>query len=229
MPRALTVLSGNPLRSDLLASGAYSVQDVGSQVLPLLLPPGELLVDLAAAPGGKSMSALAHGRARRAIALDVSPARLRRVSENARRLGLRGLAAVAADVSRPAAGGEAVRPRSPRRAVQRHGNPAQEPGDPLPRHAGGDRAARAIAGGVARVGVATARPRRPAALRDLQPRGGGERAGRRAGPRRRSVTGARSDRTARGRARDPDRGRPLPDPPRRPSDGFTAHLMRRRA
>ena len=101
VPRALTVLSGNPLRSELLASGAYSVQDVGSQVLPLLLPPGDLLVDLAAAPGGKSMSALAHGRARRAIALDVSPARLGRVSENARRLELRGLASVAADVSRP--------------------------------------------------------------------------------------------------------------------------------
>ena len=101
VPRALTVLSGNPLRSDLLAAGAYSVQDVGSQVLPLLLPPGELLVDLAAAPGGKSMSALAHGRARRAIALDVSPARLGRVRENARRVGLAGIAAVAADVSRP--------------------------------------------------------------------------------------------------------------------------------
>ena len=61
-PLALTVLSGNPLRSRLLAEGHFSVQDIGSQLLPLLLPEGELLVDLAAAPGGKSLSALAHGR-----------------------------------------------------------------------------------------------------------------------------------------------------------------------
>jgi 16S rRNA (cytosine967-C5)-methyltransferase len=100
-PRALTVTAGDPLRGDLLASGAYAIQDVGSQVLPLLLPTGELLVDLAAAPGGKSMSALAHGRARRAVALDASPSRLRRVAENARRLGLDGLWAAAGDAARP--------------------------------------------------------------------------------------------------------------------------------
>jgi 16S rRNA (cytosine967-C5)-methyltransferase len=100
-PRGLTVLSGHPLRPDLLATGAWLVQDVGSQVLPLLLPPGETLVDLAAAPGGKSMSALAHGRARRAIALDASPARLLRVVENARRLGMDRLLPAAGDAARP--------------------------------------------------------------------------------------------------------------------------------
>ena len=101
VPRALTVLSGSPVRPDLLASGAYAIQDVGSQLLPLLLPPGELLVDLAAAPGGKSMSALAHGRARSALALDVSPHRLRRVGENALRMGLERIRPAAADASRP--------------------------------------------------------------------------------------------------------------------------------
>jgi 16S rRNA (cytosine967-C5)-methyltransferase len=100
-PRALTVTSGNPLRGDLLATGAWAVQDVGSQVLPLLLPPGELLVDLAAAPGGKSMSALAHGRFRRAVALDSSPSRLRRVVENARRLGMPRILPAAGDAARP--------------------------------------------------------------------------------------------------------------------------------
>jgi 16S rRNA (cytosine967-C5)-methyltransferase len=101
VPRALTVLSGNPVRADLLATGAYAIQDVGSQALALLLPPGELLVDLAAAPGGKSMSALAHGRMRSAAALDASPARLLRVTENARRLGLATLRSAAGDVSNP--------------------------------------------------------------------------------------------------------------------------------
>jgi 16S rRNA (cytosine967-C5)-methyltransferase len=101
VPRALTVLSGNPVRAELLASGAYAIQDVGSQLLPLLLPPGELLVDLAAAPGGKTMSALAHGRVRSALALDVSPQRLRRVRGNAVRMGLEGVRAAAADASRP--------------------------------------------------------------------------------------------------------------------------------
>ena len=100
-PLALTVLSGNPLRSKLFSSGAFSVQDVGSQVLPLLLPEGELLADLAAAPGGKSFSAVAHGRARRSVALDRSWGRLRRVVENAERLGVPEVRPVAGDVAAP--------------------------------------------------------------------------------------------------------------------------------
>ena len=71
-PLGLTAVAGNPLRTSTFSAGHFSVQDLGAQVLPLLLPPGELLVDLAAAPGGKSLSALAHGRARRTFALDAS-------------------------------------------------------------------------------------------------------------------------------------------------------------
>ncbi|HEV8609947.1 MAG TPA: 16S rRNA (cytosine(967)-C(5))-methyltransferase RsmB [Thermoanaerobaculia bacterium] len=84
----LTVTAGNPLRSPLLAEGHFTVQDVGAQALSLLLPPGDLLVDLAAAPGGKTFAALALGRARRAIALDRSTVRLARFADNARRLGM---------------------------------------------------------------------------------------------------------------------------------------------
>src|SRR4029453_12301979 len=86
---------GHPLRGPAFATGQFSVQDLGAQVLPLLLPPGERLVDLAAAPGGKSLSALAHGRARRTFALDASPSRLRRGAENARRLDAEALPAAA--------------------------------------------------------------------------------------------------------------------------------------
>jgi 16S rRNA (cytosine967-C5)-methyltransferase len=100
-PLALIVRSGNPFRTSAFAAGAFSVQDVGSQVLPLLLPEGALLVDLAAAPGGKSISAILHGRARKAVAIDRSAARLRLVAENVRRLGLPEILPVAGDVVVP--------------------------------------------------------------------------------------------------------------------------------
>jgi 16S rRNA (cytosine967-C5)-methyltransferase len=99
VPLALSVLAGNPLRSRLHAEGHFSVQDVGSQLLPLLLPEGEELVDLAAAPGGKTLSALAHGRARRVAAVDRSWRRLGRLVENTRRLGVAGARPVAADLA----------------------------------------------------------------------------------------------------------------------------------
>jgi 16S rRNA (cytosine967-C5)-methyltransferase len=100
-PLALIVRSGNPIRTAAFARGAFFVQDVGSQILPLLLPEGPLLVDLAAAPGGKSISAVLHGRARAAVALDRSPSRLRLVADNARRLGLPEVRPVAGDVRVP--------------------------------------------------------------------------------------------------------------------------------
>jgi 16S rRNA (cytosine967-C5)-methyltransferase len=98
-PLALIVLSGNPLRTRAFSEGRFSVQDVGSQLMPLLLPEGDLLVDLAAAPGGKSLSSIAHGRARQALALDRSWGRLLRVVENARRLGVPEVRPCAADVA----------------------------------------------------------------------------------------------------------------------------------
>ena len=98
-PLALTVVSGNPLRSARFGEGHFSVQDVGAQVLPLLLPAGDLLLDLAAAPGGKSLAAVAYGRARHTAAMDRSWARLQRVVENTLRLGVPEVRPVAADFS----------------------------------------------------------------------------------------------------------------------------------
>ena len=100
-PLALTAVSGNPFSSKLFAAGHFSVQDVGSQALPLLLPPGETLVDLAAAPGGKSFAAVALGRCRRSLAVDVSVARLCLAEENRRRLGIPEVWPVAGDLARP--------------------------------------------------------------------------------------------------------------------------------
>ena len=105
-PLGLTVRSGNPLQSPLFAAGHFTVQDLGSQALPLLLPPGGTLVDLAAAPGGKSFAAIASGRARRAVALDRSLERLRLLEENRVRLGMPEVMPVASDVaSAPLASG----------------------------------------------------------------------------------------------------------------------------
>ena len=99
-PLALTVVSGNPIRSPLFSAGHFFVQDTGSQALPLLLPAGETLLDLAAAPGGKSFSAIAHGRCRRSAALDLSLPRLLLLEENRRRLGTPEAYPVAADLAR---------------------------------------------------------------------------------------------------------------------------------
>ena len=101
VPLGLTVTSGNPLRSSLFREGHFSVQDIGSQALPLLLPPGDTLVDLAAAPGGKSFAALFSERVRRAVALDRSAARLRLFTENVRRLGVSRALPVAGDFRSP--------------------------------------------------------------------------------------------------------------------------------
>ena len=98
-PLGLTVTRGNPLRSRLFGEGHFIVQDIGSQALPLLLPPGDTLVDLAAAPGGKSFAALLSGRARRCLALDRSLARLGLVAQNRTRLGVADVVPVAAVVA----------------------------------------------------------------------------------------------------------------------------------
>jgi len=100
-PLGLSVISGNPLGSRLLSEGHFTVQDVGAQALALLLPPGDVLVDLAAAPGGKSFAALAFGRARSTISLDRSIAGIARFAGNARRLGMFEARAVAADFLAP--------------------------------------------------------------------------------------------------------------------------------
>jgi 16S rRNA (cytosine967-C5)-methyltransferase len=97
-PLALTVRTGNPLRSRLFAEGHFSVQDVASQALPLLLPAGKTLLDLAAAPGGKSFAAILLGRAESAFCLDRSLERLSLLAENRRRLGIREALPAAADV-----------------------------------------------------------------------------------------------------------------------------------
>lgn len=70
------------------AQGDWWVQDAAAALPVRLLDPraGERIADLCAAPGGKTLQLAAGGA--RVTAVDISPARLRRVAENLRRCGL---------------------------------------------------------------------------------------------------------------------------------------------
>ncbi len=70
------------------AAGDWWVQDAAAALAVRLLDPkpGELIADLCAAPGGKTMQLTAAGA--RVVALDLSPSRLTRVQENLTRTGL---------------------------------------------------------------------------------------------------------------------------------------------
>jgi 16S rRNA (cytosine967-C5)-methyltransferase len=71
------------------AAGGWWVQDAAAAVPARLLAalPGERVLDLCAAPGGKTMQLAAAGAA--VTALDISAARMARVTENLARTGLR--------------------------------------------------------------------------------------------------------------------------------------------
>jgi 16S rRNA (cytosine967-C5)-methyltransferase len=70
------------------ADGAWWVQDIAASLPARMLnvQPGELVLDLCAAPGGKTLQLAATGA--RVIAVDASPHRLQRVEENLARTGL---------------------------------------------------------------------------------------------------------------------------------------------
>lgn len=105
IPGLLEVIDGPiPTEGKAFRDGDFYVQDGASLLPPLLLAPGagNRVADLCAAPGGKSthLAAIA-GRQSIVAACDLSPRRLRRVRENARRLGTHRVTAIAADALRP--------------------------------------------------------------------------------------------------------------------------------
>jgi 16S rRNA (cytosine967-C5)-methyltransferase len=105
VPGALRVRSGVPQQTPLFRSGAFWIQDEASQLVPALFGSevGPTSADVCAAPGGKSL-----GLAARTppggwvVAIDRQPHRLRRVVENAARVGARSIAVLAADMTRSA-------------------------------------------------------------------------------------------------------------------------------
>ena len=80
------------------AEGAWWVQDAAAAIPATFLGPvqGQSIADLCAAPGGKTAQLAQTGA--RVIAVDRSPARLARLNDNRRRLGLEA-ASVCADVA----------------------------------------------------------------------------------------------------------------------------------
>jgi 16S rRNA (cytosine967-C5)-methyltransferase len=90
-PLGLLVRAGRPRDTRAFARGDFYVQDEASQAAALVPPPapGERVLDVAAAPGGKSFSILAWEPTARCVACDLSLSRLRLLRDNARRLGRR--------------------------------------------------------------------------------------------------------------------------------------------
>ena len=97
----LTILKAGPLfQTRAFSEGRFTVQGQGAGLAVRLLDPqpGEHVLDLCSAPGGKATAA-AEGMADRGLilALDARPARLRTVRQNLQRLGLHSVRAIAAN------------------------------------------------------------------------------------------------------------------------------------
>lgn len=105
---ALRVVQGSVPESAAFRDGWLYVQDEASQILALLLAPlgpGVSVIDLCAAPGGKALQMADTGEPPRPlVAADASLARLRRLVENARRMGIGGIMPVVMDAAAPAVG-----------------------------------------------------------------------------------------------------------------------------
>jgi len=90
-PMGLVVTGGDPVKTPSLSGGSIYLQDVASQAAALVPPPAaaERVVDMAAAPGGKSFSLLSWEADLEMLAADRSWQRLKILQENRDRLGLR--------------------------------------------------------------------------------------------------------------------------------------------
>jgi 16S rRNA (cytosine967-C5)-methyltransferase len=101
-PECLTIQGGDPHELACVRDGRAVVQDEGSALVAPALGSGtgDLVVDLAAGPGGKSGHLAALGA--RVLALELHPARAAMVARTAERLGVADrLWSVAADATRP--------------------------------------------------------------------------------------------------------------------------------
>lgn len=88
-PDGLYVVDGDAARSSVWASGACFMQDEASQLVPDVLgvQPGDRVLDLCAAPGGKTAALAARcGDSGRVVACDVRSRRLRVLASTVRRL-----------------------------------------------------------------------------------------------------------------------------------------------
>ena len=101
-PRALAVIRGDLYGTKLYRDGGVSVQDAGAQLVASLLAPspGDSILDLCAAPGGKATAIAEQAPEALVVAIDRRHARSRLVRELAMRLGRRNVHTITADGAR---------------------------------------------------------------------------------------------------------------------------------
>ena len=89
-PLGIKVREGDPFSTASFRGGHFYTQDEASQLAALIPQPeaGERVLDVAGAPGGKTLSLLAWQPDLRCVLADVSMERLRLARENLSRLGL---------------------------------------------------------------------------------------------------------------------------------------------
>ena len=100
---AFVASGGSPARTESFRRGAISIQDEASQAIPLLLDveSGDTVLDLCAAPGGKTSALIrAAGRTGLVVATDRHAHRLRAMRNQFRRLNLDGVQIVELDATR---------------------------------------------------------------------------------------------------------------------------------
>ncbi|WP_085247053.1 16S rRNA (cytosine(967)-C(5))-methyltransferase RsmB [Gilliamella mensalis] len=91
LPSALRLLSPvNVTKLPYFDNGAVTVQDLSAQYAAYLLAPqnGEYILDMCAAPGGKTTHILEVAPKAQVLAVDIDPSRVKRIHENLTRLNL---------------------------------------------------------------------------------------------------------------------------------------------
>ncbi len=100
---AFVARGGSPARTESFRQGAISIQDEASQAIPLLLEvhPADVVLDLCAAPGGKTPPLIrAAGRTGLVVATDRHAHRLHAMRSQFQRLSLGGVQIVELDATR---------------------------------------------------------------------------------------------------------------------------------
>lgn len=101
---AIIVRRGNIAKTDAFRKGWVGIQDEASQMIPLLLgvKAGDSVLDLCAAPGGKTMRlAILAGRQGYVIASDLHESRLRAMRERLGKVGISNVSLVALEGTAP--------------------------------------------------------------------------------------------------------------------------------